>query len=74
MKTTRRKYTHNQDFLRIRSFLVDTFSLTEKQLIWRLERWNYANYFITPMLVTFGVGEPDTKAVQKAAQPCGYNP
>jgi predicted N-acetyltransferase YhbS len=35
-------------------------------LNWRLERWNYARYFITPLLVTDGVGEPDMETYAAA--------
>lgn len=66
MKTKFCIYNADRDFIRIRDFLVETFSLTKQPLNWRLERWNYARYFITPMLATHGVGEPDTQAVQKA--------
>lgn len=68
MAATLRKYNPETDFARIRDFLVETFSLTEKPLNWKLERWNYARYFIAPMLVTEGVGEPDLQAVDKAIQ------
>ena len=64
MKTTFRSYDPSRDFLRIRDFLVETFSLTEQPLNWRLERWNYARYFVTPLLATDGVGEPDLGAYQ----------
>jgi len=66
MKTRFRKYDSKQDFLRIRDFLVETFSMLDKPLNWRLERWNYARYFITPLLATAGVGEPDMSAYQAA--------
>ena len=66
MTTIFRKYVAGQDFLRIRDFLVETFSLTGQPLNWRLERWNYARYFITPMLATDGIGQPDAQSVQKA--------
>ena len=59
-------YNADRDFLRIRDFLVETFSLTDQPLNWRLERWNYARYFITPLLATDGVGEPDLSAYQAA--------
>jgi predicted N-acetyltransferase YhbS len=68
MKITRRKYNPAVDFGRVRDFLVDSFSLTEKPLNWKLERWNYTRYFITPMLVTEGIGEPDLDAVADAIQ------
>jgi predicted N-acetyltransferase YhbS len=61
-----RKYKHDRDFLRVRDFLVETFSVLDKPLNWRLERWNYARCFITPMLATYGHGEPDNEAVQNA--------
>lgn len=68
MKTILRKYNPETDFIRVRDFLVETFSLTEKPLNWKLERWNYARYYITPMLVTDGVGQPDLNAVEAAIQ------
>ncbi|MFN2234483.1 MAG: GNAT family N-acetyltransferase [Anaerolineales bacterium] len=61
-----RKYQPESDFMRVRNFLVDTFSLTENPLNWKLERWNYAQYFITPMLATNGIGEPDVQAIKAA--------
>jgi len=68
MKFTRKTYNPETDFRRVRDFLVESFSLTEKPLNWKLERWNYARYFIAPMLVTEGVGEPDLGAVEAAVQ------
>jgi len=68
MKTMQRKYNPETDFLRVRDFLVNTFGLTEKPLNWKLERWNYARYFITPMLWTEGIGDPDLEAVAAAIQ------
>jgi ribosomal protein S18 acetylase RimI-like enzyme len=67
MVSTRfRRYDPDRDFPRIRDFLVATFSLFEVPRNWRLERWNYARYFITPMLATDGLGEPDMGAYRKA--------
>jgi predicted N-acetyltransferase YhbS len=68
MKTRFRTYRHNRDFLRIRDFLVETFSLTDRPLNWRLERWNYARCFITPMLATEGVDQPDMSAYRAAVR------
>jgi len=53
-----RKYKPEQDFLRIRDFLVDTYQIIEKPQNWRLERWNYARYFVAPRLGAYGQGEP----------------
>ena len=47
---------------------MKTFSLTEKPINWKLERWNYACCFITPMLVTEGIGGPDLQAVDEAVR------
>ena len=44
--------------MRIRDFLVDTYQIIGKPQNWRLERWNYARYFVVPMLGTYGQGEP----------------
>ena len=66
MKTRFCQYNHDRDFLRVRDFLVETFGLTQRPLNWRLERWNYARYFITPLLVTDGLGEPDMDAYAAA--------
>ena len=60
-------YEHDRDFLRVRDFLVETFSLTAKPLNWKLERWNYARYFITPLLATDGVGEPRTLCLSNSS-------
>ena len=66
MKTQQQNYNPEIDFRRVRNFLVATFSLSQKPLNWKLERWNYARFFITPMLVTEGVGDPDLIAVGSA--------
>jgi GNAT superfamily N-acetyltransferase len=68
MKTRFRNYEHGRDFPRIRDLLVETFPLTVRPLNWRLERWNYARYFVTPLLATEGVGEPDMKAYRAAVR------
>ena len=60
-----RKYKQ-QDFLPIRDFLVDTYQIIGKPLNWRLERWNYARYFVAPMLGTYGQGEPSIEDSLKA--------
>jgi predicted N-acetyltransferase YhbS len=66
MNIIQRKYEPETDFTRIRDFLVETFSLTAQPINWKLERWNYARHFITPMLVTEGIGDPDREAIKKA--------
>jgi predicted N-acetyltransferase YhbS len=66
MNTKQVAYNPEQDFLRVRDFLVATFGLTERPLNWRLERWNYARWFVSPMLADYGRIEPDPDAYQQA--------
>jgi predicted N-acetyltransferase YhbS len=53
-----RRYEPEPDFLRIRDFLVNTYRAFGKPLNWRLERWNYARYFVAPFLGTYGQKYP----------------
>jgi predicted N-acetyltransferase YhbS len=59
MKAKFRKYKPEQDFTRIRDFLVHTYWSFEKLINWRIERWNYARYFTAPYLGTYGQKEPN---------------
>ncbi len=52
--------------MRIRDFLVDTYQIIEKPQNWRLERWNYARYFVAPRLGAYGQGEPSIEDSLKA--------
>ncbi len=61
-----RKYNPAQDFLCIRDFLVETHSAFPKPLNWKLERWNYARYFIAPMLGDFGMTGQDPDRSEQA--------
>jgi GNAT superfamily N-acetyltransferase len=54
MKVRQRRYDAEQDFLRVRDFLAQTYGGSDKPLNWRIERWNYARYFVAPLL-----GDPD---------------
>jgi GNAT superfamily N-acetyltransferase len=44
MKARLRKYKPEQDFGRIRDFLVETYLASEKTYNWGFERWNWARY------------------------------
>jgi predicted N-acetyltransferase YhbS len=66
MKTKYRQYNRDRDFLRIRDFLVETFSMLDKPLNWRLERWNYARYFVAPLLANYGQDEARFEDCEKA--------
>ncbi len=61
-----RKYRPKQDFLRIRDFLSNTYRAFGEPLNWRIERWNYARYFVTPMLGAYGQKEPTREGSLKA--------
>jgi predicted N-acetyltransferase YhbS len=53
MKASLRKYKPEQDFRRIRDFLVDTYQIAGKRQNWSLERWNYTRYFVAPLRGTY---------------------
>jgi predicted N-acetyltransferase YhbS len=53
-----RNYQPDRDFLRIRDFLTSSYRAFGKPLNWRIERWNYARYFIAPLLGGYGQKEP----------------
>lgn len=54
MTARRRTYDPDRDFLRIRDFLNQTYAAFPGPFNWGLERWNYARYFVAPMLGAFG--------------------
>lgn len=58
MNATFTPYCPETDFARVREMLVETVSAFPRLVNWRLERWNYARYFVSPMLGTSGVN-PD---------------
>ena len=49
-----RKYEPERDFIRVRDFLVDTYAAFDGPVNWGIERWNYARYFVAPMLGAYG--------------------
>lgn len=60
MRVRFRKYDPEQDFLRIRDFLADTYRVFGKPLNWCIARWNYARYFVAPLL-----GDPNPEESEK---------
>ena len=50
MKATRQEYRPDPDFGRVRDFFADTFHPAETRFNWRIDRWNYARYFVMPMI------------------------
>jgi predicted N-acetyltransferase YhbS len=57
MAVRRREYEPERDFVRVRDFLAHTYRAFGRLLNWRIERWNYARYFVAPMLGAFGQAE-----------------
>ncbi|KYK27448.1 MAG: hypothetical protein AYK23_02320 [Candidatus Proteinoplasmatales archaeon SG8-5] len=53
MRPKRRPYVHD-DFIRIRDLLVETHRAFHPPVNWGIERWNYARYFVAPMLGSWG--------------------
>jgi len=48
------QYTPDSDFIRVRDFLARTYTLFDAPVNWGIERWNYARYFVAPMLGAYG--------------------
>lgn len=55
MKTVFKVYDASKDFMRIRDFLVDTFSLYQRPFNWMIQRWNYCRYFVVPFHTFYNV-------------------
>lgn len=66
MRVRLRKYKPEQDFLRIRDLLVNTYRAFGMPLNWRLERWNYARYFVAPFLGAYGQKDPKLEDSRRA--------
>ncbi|MBU7032878.1 MAG: hypothetical protein HXS53_10130, partial [Theionarchaea archaeon] len=49
MNPIRKRYEGEKDFMRIRDFLVDTFTLYQRPFNWLIDRWNFARYFAAPV-------------------------
>jgi len=54
MKAQPRVYSHKQDFGRVRDFLARNYGAFAAPVNWGIERWNYARYFVAPMLGASG--------------------
>ena len=61
MKARPRSYDHPSDFVRVRDFLAQTYASFDTPCNWGIERWNYARYFVAPMLGSYGTdtGAPE---------------
>jgi len=50
MSTRVRRYDPETDFMRVRDFLKRTGKAYGRPLNWKIDRWNYARYFVAPYL------------------------
>jgi hypothetical protein len=66
MKTKLRTYKPEQDFDRIRDFLMETYQMSGRLINWRIERWNYARYFVAPFLGAYGSEHSNVEGSQQA--------
>jgi hypothetical protein len=55
MRTTLKAYDATRDFMRIRDFLVETFSLYQRPFNWLIDRWNFCRYFVLPVHTYYNV-------------------
>ncbi len=55
MKATLKAYDPQQDYLRIRDFLVETFALYQWPFNWLVDRWNFCRYFVLPCHTFYNV-------------------
>ena len=65
MKTKRISFDFNRDLLRVRDFLSMTFSLYQSSVNWRIERWEYAFFFVSPLLANWGENPPKPESVAR---------
>ncbi|MFC2146194.1 GNAT family N-acetyltransferase [Acidobacteriota bacterium] len=49
METIFKAYEPASDFMRIRDFLIETFSLYQKPFNWLIDHWNFCRYFAVPV-------------------------
>jgi len=61
MTASMRPYRAETDFIRVRDFLNETYCRFPFTYNWGMERWNYARYFVAPMLGAYGTdrGTPE---------------
>jgi ribosomal protein S18 acetylase RimI-like enzyme len=55
MTTILRPYDPGTDYMRIRDFLVDTFTLYQRPFNWLIDRWNFCRYFVLPVHTYYNV-------------------
>ncbi|MFC2079456.1 GNAT family N-acetyltransferase [Candidatus Bipolaricaulota bacterium] len=66
MTARMRAYKPEQDFIRIRDFLNETYTAFPNPYNWGLERWNYARYFVAPFIGAYGLDKGEDEASLRA--------
>lgn len=66
MKDIRKTFNCTKDFLRVRDFLSKTFGIYQRSVNWRIERWEYAFYFVAPFLAHWGQESPTHQSAKEA--------
>jgi len=66
MKVIRKTFNFKTDFLRVRDFLSNTFTIYQYSVNWRIERWEYAFYFVAPFLANWGQRSPSHQSAKEA--------
>lgn len=51
----RRSYRGDEDFIRIRRFLIDTFALYQGPFNWLIDRWDFCRYHVLPVHTYYNV-------------------
>jgi predicted N-acetyltransferase YhbS len=60
------QYRPEADFVRVRNFLARTYASFDAPVNWGIERWNYARYFVAPMLGSEGTAPGTPPGALKA--------
>jgi predicted N-acetyltransferase YhbS len=55
MTTHLHTYKADPDYLRIRQFLIDTFTLYQTPFNWLIDRWNFCRYCVVPIHTYYNV-------------------
>jgi GNAT superfamily N-acetyltransferase len=68
MTASMRTYHPETDFIRVRDFLKATYAKFPFPCNWGIERWNYARYFVAPMLGAYGTEDGTPEGSLKAIE------
>ena len=66
MKASLKPFDYDSRFLQVRDFLSHTFSIYQRSVNWRIERWEYAFHFVAPFLANWGQQPPKRESAEEA--------